>query len=134
MFRPRSFFRPLDALLAVSVATAAVWGFLAFRVADGSRAVVYIGNRKYGWYDVAGAPRRVTVPTRIGEVSLEIGNGSARVAASPCRNKVCMRTGAIHRAHSEIVCMPAQLLIVLESDRPRDGDGKSPGGTDAVTY
>ena len=130
MFRPNSFFRPLDAALAILVAAAAVWGFAAFRFAEGARAMIYVGDEKRGWYDLGGPAREVAVPTRIGDVRLAVSGGSIRVIASPCPNKICIRTGAIHGAHSEIICMPAHLLIVVEGAERK---AKDPG-LDAITY
>lgn len=132
MFRPRTFFRPLDAILILAVSAAAGWGFLTFRLSEGSTAVVHVGNKKYGWYDLSSSQHRVIVPTPIGPMELEIGGGSARVVSSPCRNKICVKTGAIRRSHSEIVCMPARMLIILESEKAdADGSGEE---TDAVTF
>ena len=130
MFRPRSFFRPLDAILVGLVAAAACWGFLAFGVSDGTKAIVYIADKKYAWYDLTGEKREVSVPTCIGPVRLEIGEGSARVAFSPCPNKICVKTGAVRHTHEEIVCVPAHLLLVIEGDSRGHGKGE----IDAVTY
>ena len=129
MFKPRSFFRPLDALIALAIAAASGWGFLAFRVSEGARAIVYIANAKYAWYDLAGKARHVDLPTRIGPVRLEIGEGAALVLSSPCPNKICVKTGKVSRVHGEIVCVPAHLLVVIEGP----GDG-SKAGVDAITY
>jgi hypothetical protein len=129
VFRPRSFFRPLDALIALTIAAAAAWGFLAFRVSAGAKAIVYIANAKYAWYDLTGGKRLVDLPTRIGPVRLEVGEGAARVLSSPCPNKICVKTGKIAHVHGEIVCVPAHLLIVIEG-----AESGSKAGVDAVTY
>jgi len=125
----RAFFRPLDAVILILVAAAALWGFLAFRFADAGKAVVYVGSVRYGWYDLGGAVRRVEVPTRIGPVTLEIGAGTARVVHSPCPNQLCVRKGAVRRAHAELICMPARLLVALEG-----GSENNASPVDAVTY
>ncbi|MDB5051759.1 MAG: hypothetical protein JWO30_4830 [Fibrobacteres bacterium] len=132
----RAFFRPLDAAVLLLVACASAWGFMAFRMEEGASVQVFIGNKKYGWYKLDGARHQVTVPTLIGPLVLEIGEGGAKVVSSPCRNKVCVRTGTIRHAHSEIICMPARVLVMMEADKDGDGAGKKePGaGTDAVTY
>jgi hypothetical protein len=136
MFRQRTLFRPLDALVILSVTAASAWGFLSFRLTDGSQAIIYLGNRKFARYDLAGPARAVDIPTRIGTIVLEIGNGSAKVASTPCRNRVCLKTGAIRFSHAEIVCMPARMLVVLEGAAPSGSrDSQDPGKeTDAVTY
>jgi hypothetical protein len=127
----RPFFRPLDAAVVLLVSAAALWGFLAFRFSDAGKAVVFVGDARYGWYDLGGAARRVEVPTRIGPVTLEIGGGTARVLHSPCPNQLCVKQGTVQRAHAELVCMPARLLVVLEGGEA--GDPREPR-IDAVTY
>jgi hypothetical protein len=130
MFRSGAFFRPLDALLAILISAASAWGFMAFRVSEGSRALVYVSDRKHAWYELAGGKRLVEVPTRIGPVKLEIGEGSARVVSSTCPNRLCVKTGKVGRAHQEIVCVPAHLLVVIEG--AAEGGGK--GEVDAITF
>ena len=129
MSDPVRFFRPLDALVLIAVGAAAAWGLAAFRVTAGARAVVFVGDRKFGWYDLAGPRHIVPIPTRLGRIQAEFGEGTARIVASPCRNQICVRTGAVRHSHSEVVCMPARLLIVIES-------GQAPGDADpdAITY
>lgn len=123
------FLRPLDVLVVAGVLAAAAWSFTGHGAEDGSRAVVYISNARYGWYDLTAAPREVVFPTRIGPVRARIGGGAARVLQSPCPNKLCVRHGEIRHRRAELICMPARLLIVVEGGE-RDGGG---GGVDAVT-
>ncbi|MEO7957941.1 MAG: NusG domain II-containing protein [Fibrobacteria bacterium] len=129
MFQSGAFFRPLDAALVILVTAASAWGFVAFRVSAGSKAVVYIANAKYAWYELSGEKHQVDLPTRIGPVRLEVGEGAARVLSSPCPNKICIKTGKVARVHGEIVCVPAHLLVVIEG--PEAG---SKAGVDAITY
>ena len=133
MFRRDSFFRPADAGILLLVAAAAAWGFLNFGVAKGAKAIVYLSGDKYAWYDLAGGKRQVQVPTRIGPVWLEIGDGGARVAASPCPNHICVKTGVVRHTHEEIVCVPAHLLLPIEGD-PGDAANRDKGEVDAVTF
>lgn len=129
MFKSGTFFRPLDALMAFVIACASAWGFLAFRVSAGAKAIVYIADAKYAWYDLSGEKRQVDLPTRIGPVRLEVGGGAARVLSSPCPNKICVKTGKAAHVHDEIVCVPAHLLVVIEG--PESG---TKAGVDAITY
>lgn len=130
MFGSGTFFRPMDALLAILIAAASAWGFMAFRVSEGARALVYVSDRKYAWYGLTGAKRLVEVPTRIGPIGLEIGEGSARVLSSPCPNRLCVKTGKVGRAHQEIVCVPAHLLVVIEGAAEWGGKDE----VDAITF
>src|SRR4051812_1897363 len=130
MFKARTFFRPLDAAVALLVGAASCWGFLAFTVSYGAKAVVYVSNKKFAWYDLSAKKQEITLTTRIGPVKIEIGDGSARVISSPCPNKLCVKTGSIRHSHEEVICVPAQVIIVLESA----GEGKGKGGVDAITF
>lgn len=130
MFQPNSFFRLPDLLVLLLVSGAACWGFLGFRFSEGTKAVLYVSDRKFGWYDLAGEKRNLEVPTRIGPVRVEIGGGSARVTSSPCPNHICVKTGSVSHAHEEVVCVPAHLLLVIEGE---DGEGTK-DGVDAITF
>lgn len=122
--------RPLDAAIVLLVGAASVWGFLGFRTAPGSRAVIYLADRKYGWFDLQAAGRTLDVPTRIGTVRIGIGKGEVRIVASPCPNLRCVHTGAVRRLRGEISCAPARLLVVVEGDAPAGEDGNP----DAITF
>lgn len=122
--------RPLDLPAALLVAAASAWAFLAFRSAPGTRAVVYLEDRRYGWFDLGAEPGTLEIATRIGKVRVAIGNGEARVLASPCPGQRCVHAGAVRRVRGEIACAPARLFIEVEGDAP-GGVGKGP---DAVTY
>lgn len=129
-YLPSAFFRPLDALVLALVAAGAAWGFLGFSMAPGGKAEIHVDGKRFGWYGLDGPDRDVDVPTAIGKVRLRIGGGAARVIASPCRNKVCIRAGAVRHAHAQLVCMPARLLVLI-------GEGAPPAAgkeTDAVTW
>lgn len=123
------YFRPLDLLLILAVCAAAVWFIRGAGLESGARAVVYVSNKEFAWYDLGDAPRVVAIPTRIGEVRARIGGGEARILASPCPGKLCVRRGAIRHRRDELVCLPARVLIVLEGG----AGGGNPGGVDAVT-
>ncbi len=130
--KSEKFFKPLDGPVIILLAAAAAWGFLAFRLTDGARAVVYVANKKFAWYELTGATRRIPIPTRIGEIVIEIGGGSARVISSPCPNQLCVKTGSVRHNHEEVVCMPAQMLLTLEGGK--NGGPKHEGETDVITY
>lgn len=64
-------------------------------------------------------------------VYLEIGDGMARVASSPCPGQICVKTGIIRHAPEEVACVPAQVLLILEG--PAGPNPKSKGA-DAITF
>jgi hypothetical protein len=118
------------ALLA-SIALIAGWSFLTFRATSGAKAIVYVANKKTAWYDLTGPRQEVAIPTRIGPVTVEIGEGAARVISSPCLNKICVKTGKVRHTHEEVVCVPAHMLVVIEGDASR---GPAGGEVDVITF
>lgn len=57
------------------------------------------------------ASRVVDLKGPLGLTRLEIGNGSARVTASPCPYKVCIGMGKIGREGEIVACVPNRLLL-----------------------
>lgn len=60
----------------------------------------------------------------IGLTEIEVKNGHARIIRSPCKNKVCIKSGYIRYADRLAACIPNRVIIRIV--------GKSHRGVDAV--
>ena len=60
----------------------------------------------------------------IGLTEIEVKNGQARIIRSPCKNKVCIKSGYIRYADRLAACIPNRVVIRIV--------GKSHRGVDAV--
>ena len=60
----------------------------------------------------------------IGLTEIEVKNGRARIIRSPCKNKVCIKSGYIRYADRLAACIPNRVVIRIV--------GKSHRGVDAV--
>jgi len=60
----------------------------------------------------------------IGLTEIEVKNGQARIIRSPCKNKVCIKSGYIRYADRLAACIPNRVVIRIV--------GKSNRGVDAV--
>jgi len=60
----------------------------------------------------------------IGLTEIEVKNGRARIIRSPCKNKVCIKSGYIRYADRLAACIPNRVVIRIV--------GKSLRGVDAV--
>jgi len=60
----------------------------------------------------------------IGLTEIEVKNGHARIIRSPCKNKVCIKSGYIRYADRLAACIPNRVVIRIV--------GKSNRGVDAV--
>lgn len=118
--------KPLDGAVALAVAVLSAWSFVAFRSGPGQRVSVYLENEKFGWFDLGADRKEWDIPTRLGPVRIAVGDGQAQILKSPCPGQRCVRAGAVHRAHGEVACAPARLLLIVE--------GEEKGAPDAVSY
>jgi hypothetical protein len=46
-----------------------------------------------------------------GAMLIQVAQGRVRVVSSNCPEKICVKTGAIHRAGDTIVCVPNRVVI-----------------------
>ena len=60
----------------------------------------------------------------LGLTEIEVKNGRARIVRSPCKNKVCIKSGYIRYADRLAACIPNRVVIRIV--------GKSHRGVDAV--
>lgn len=58
--------------------------------------------------------RQVSLPGPLGTTELQITQGQARIIASPCPNKVCIRMGAVSGSGELLACVPNRLLVRIE--------------------
>lgn len=65
----------------------------------------------------------LTVTGPVGETTIEISQGKARIAASDCPTKSCTR-GSIDRCPETLVCLPNQVVVSISGE----------GGADAIAY
>ncbi len=61
---------------------------------------------------------RIVVTGRLGDSVLEVRDGRIRFASSPCRRKVCIRSGWMHDAHDATACLPNRVTLSLAAADP----------------
>lgn len=52
---------------------------------------------------------------------IELSPDGAAVLSSECPDKICVHTGALHKAGESAVCLPARVVLRLEGDNAADG-------------
>jgi hypothetical protein len=79
---------------------------------------------------VLGGTDTLKIRGPIGETTVLIEDGRARVLSAPCRQQICVRAGSISRSGEMIVCVPNEIIVSVAG-----GGGERPasGGVDAVT-
>ena len=123
-------FHPFDFAVAAVLICISGFALLHFRGDAGSFAEVYVDEKKAATFNLNVPEQTKTVETPIGAVHIRYGNGSIRVAQSPCPQKICILQGAIRHTHDQIVCVPARLTIRIFRSKKTNADGS----IDAITY
>ena len=60
--------------------------------------------------------REILVTGPIGKTVIQIKDKKITVIHSDCPEKICVKTGAIHRAGEIIVCVPNKVVISIEGE------------------
>ncbi|MFO7950628.1 MAG: NusG domain II-containing protein [Candidatus Fermentibacteraceae bacterium] len=117
--------RPLDPLLVLAGLVPLVLGITAGGAAPGGRMeLVWPAGS-----DTISLSRDtvVSLPGQLGPVRVEVTDGRARIARSPCPGQDCVRAGWLESTGDMSVCMPSGVLIRVIGT----AEG---GGPDALTY
>ena len=118
-----TFFRPFDLILLTLVILGASVAYSLMDEEPGAIAEVYVSNRKAASFNISGETEQKEIQTRIGKIKIEYGQGTIKVLHSPCNQKICVLTGAIRHTYEHIICLTAQMQIVLiRSTQPSDSE------------
>lgn len=103
-------------LIVIVLLLSLVSFYLVYKLkAEGEYVVIEVaGQEKYRF--PLQSKQRVIVNGPVGETSIEIHHGTARITKSACPNKVCIKTGTVHRAGEIIVCAPNQVVVRILGD------------------
>ena len=67
--------------------------------------------------------QRFSVDGRLGKTEIEIKDRRVRVIESPCKRKICLHTGWIHKPYQTIICAPNRVVIRLFGSDKDELDG-----------
>ncbi len=99
--------------------------FLFTRLGAGTRAgdwvVIEVEEREVARWPLA-VDRRGEVEGPLGPTGVEVKDRRARIFRSPCRNKVCIKTGFIAYADRLAACLPNRVVVRIEGAAQRGVD------------
>lgn len=105
-----------DVFLIVLLVGASVAAAIAFaRAPAGATVSVRAGDEIERRFSLS-EPRTLRARGPLGETEIAIEDGAARVVASPCARKVCVRMGAARRTGETLVCVPNRVIVRIEAN------------------
>jgi hypothetical protein len=89
---------------------------------------VLIRSNDREWTFPLDADETIAVHGPLGDTIIKIQDKKTWVVSSPCENKTCVITGKLHRAGTWSVCLPNNVLLLIEGINDDGND------VDAITW
>jgi hypothetical protein len=100
---------------------AGLFYYMGAGMGQGSWVVIEVDQKRVARYSLS--KDRVThVEGRLGITKIEIRDGKARILRSPCKLKVCIKSGYIQYADRISVCLPNRVVVRVEGNAERGLD------------
>lgn len=112
----------LDVLLLTAVLGAAVFSGIRIYGNQGEKPRIVIESPSGTW--VYGLDRDISVeiPGALGVSTVDIRDGKARIAKSPCPNQTCVAAPGIFRTGEWNACLPNKVIIRVDSGKKETKD------------
>ena len=88
---------------------------------QGSWVVIEVDQKRVARYSLS-KDRITHVEGPLGITEIEIRDGKARILRSPCKLKVCIKSGYIQYADRISVCLPNRVVVRVEGNAERGLD------------
>ena len=79
------------------------------------RAVIHIDNELYKTVDLS-VEESFKIKTAKGENTVEVKNNSIAVIKADCKDRLCVKSGAVSKPSEIIACLPHKILIEIEGE------------------
>jgi hypothetical protein len=116
-----------DGIILLFALAVLVFSARAIYAGSGRQTEVIIEGSGGRWIFPLDAEELVSVAGPLGDTTVELRGGRARVLSSPCTNRLCMAAGAIGAHGQWIACLPNKVLVRVDSG----GGGEE---SDATTW
>jgi hypothetical protein len=100
---------------------AGLFYYFSSGMAQGGWVVIEVDRERVGRYSLY-KDRITQVEGTLGKTKIEIRDGKARILKSPCKLKVCIKSGYIQYADRISVCLPNKVVVRVEGNAERGLD------------
>lgn len=106
------------ALIILNIGLFAIWGVGHSR---GDWVVIEVDRKEVARLPLTGN-RHASVEGPLGITEVEVKDGKARILRSPCKGKVCIKSGYIQYADRMAVCLPNKVVVRILGESQRGVD------------
>jgi len=111
-------------IIVISLIIIGIFSFFAY-AGGGETGNVVITSPEGTWAFTLQQDSEADIPGPLGPTTVRIEDGKVRVVSSPCREKICIHSGAVSRPGSWIACVPNRVFIQVDSSNKEDADAAS---------
>ena len=97
-------------LFLLALTASSYFCFTGFKQHNAAQLTATVAGVPYGSWSLA-EDKTITIKTAAGFNTLRIHNGTAKLEAADCPNKLCLKEKSISRAGDSIVCIPHKLVL-----------------------
>ncbi|HET9679932.1 MAG TPA: NusG domain II-containing protein [Gammaproteobacteria bacterium] len=111
-----------DGLVLLGGLLLVIWlGWQTWISGPGGEVIIYVNAERHASWPLE-EDRRLQIEGSKGASVIQIENGAVRFVRSPCTNKLCIRSGWLHRAGAAAACLPNHVsLLVTGIENTRQG-------------
>ncbi|WP_366910393.1 NusG domain II-containing protein [Methylotenera sp.] len=77
-----------------------------------TKVQIRLGDKVYATYSL-NQQREINLHGKLGDATISIAQGKARIANSPCHSQYCVLQGWLTRAGQAAICLPNQISLEL---------------------
>jgi len=112
-----------DKILIVSLLVLNGWLFMNWGIgfSEGGWVVVEVEQNEVARLDLT-TDQTVKVKGPLGLTEIEVKKGQARIVRSPCKTKVCIKSGYIRYADRLAACIPNRVVVRIVGETHRGVD------------
>jgi len=118
---------PFDAVIALCALAAVVASFFLTYTSSSDSGLVNVRGENGHWVFPIDSVESIAVSGPLGDTVVEIKEGGARIASSPCLNQTCVSAGRILAQGQWAACLPNRVMMYID-------EGESNNDVDASAW
>ena len=106
----------------IAIAVSLLIAFQAYGNQNGALQVSIKGDTGE-WLFPLESDHTIEIEGPLGTTVVVIEDDAVRVSSSPCREKICVKSGSVHKPGRWIACLPNRVIISITGRNEQEIDG-----------